>query len=98
MVFFLQAEDGIRDMGVTGVQTCALPIWSRRPMPAEAAAVAQLVEEALDTGRTPEEVCADAPHLLERVRARWELCRRVAGRSGGPRVGEEGRSWGAPDH
>src|ERR1035437_5670129 len=23
---FLQAEDGIRDMGVTGVQTCALPI------------------------------------------------------------------------
>src|SRR5215203_6681762 len=24
--FFLQAEDGIRDIGVTGVQTCALPI------------------------------------------------------------------------
>src|SRR5947209_1671598 len=38
--FFFQAEDGIRDIGVTGVQTCALPIscglapapkcWSRR--------------------------------------------------------------------
>src|SRR3712207_7154316 len=27
MVFFFQAEDGIRDIGVTGVQTCALPIW-----------------------------------------------------------------------
>ena len=36
--FFFQAEDGIRDIGVTGVQTCALPIcevkgidsvWSR---------------------------------------------------------------------
>src|SRR3712207_4973203 len=29
-VFFFQAEDGIRDIGVTGVQTCALPIlnWS----------------------------------------------------------------------
>src|SRR3712207_7329635 len=25
--FFFQAEDGIRDIGVTGVQTCALPIW-----------------------------------------------------------------------
>ena len=26
--FFFQAEDGIRDIGVTGVQTCALPIYS----------------------------------------------------------------------
>src|SRR3712207_5360136 len=25
-IFFFQAEDGIRDIGVTGVQTCALPI------------------------------------------------------------------------
>src|SRR5258707_2395206 len=27
--FFFQAEDGIRDIGVTGVQTCALPISYR---------------------------------------------------------------------
>src|SRR5215203_5981243 len=27
--FFFQAEDGIRDIGVTGVQTCALPIYHR---------------------------------------------------------------------
>src|SRR5205085_8917883 len=26
-VFFFLAEDGIRDLTVTGVQTCALPIW-----------------------------------------------------------------------
>src|SRR5699024_11728793 len=26
--FFFQAEDGIRDRNVTGVQTCALPIFS----------------------------------------------------------------------
>src|SRR2546429_8132005 len=26
MLFFFQAEDGIRDVAVTGVQTCALPI------------------------------------------------------------------------
>src|SRR5438046_9901290 len=40
MFFFFQAEDGIRDWSVTGVQTCALPIYisqwwadhvSRRP-------------------------------------------------------------------
>src|SRR5438874_4999448 len=28
--FFFQAEDGIRDLYVTGVQTCALPIFSGR--------------------------------------------------------------------
>src|SRR5260370_35362068 len=28
VVFFFQAEDGIRDSSVTGVQTCALPIWA----------------------------------------------------------------------
>src|SRR5256885_9585857 len=27
MIFFFQAEDGIRDYKVTGVQTCALPIY-----------------------------------------------------------------------
>src|SRR5690349_24434368 len=27
LFFFFQAEDGIRDLYVTGVQTCALPIW-----------------------------------------------------------------------
>src|SRR3712207_7339340 len=29
LLFFFQAEDGIRDIGVTGVQTCALPILLR---------------------------------------------------------------------
>src|SRR2546430_8103806 len=29
--FFFQAEDGIRYLTVTGVQTCALPIWSAFP-------------------------------------------------------------------
>src|SRR3712207_1829850 len=31
LVFFFQAEDGIRDIGVTGVQTCALPIFGLPP-------------------------------------------------------------------
>src|SRR5882757_6135517 len=30
--FFFQAEDGIRDIGVTGVQTCALPISWRKSL------------------------------------------------------------------
>src|SRR5256885_5341981 len=30
LFFFFQAEDGIRDYKVTGVQTCALPISTRR--------------------------------------------------------------------
>src|SRR5688500_2015603 len=29
LLFFFQAEDGIRDYKVTGVQTCALPIFGR---------------------------------------------------------------------
>src|SRR5256885_6001633 len=29
LFFFFQAEDGIRDYKVTGVQTCALPIYFR---------------------------------------------------------------------
>src|SRR5207302_3667157 len=35
--FFFQAEDGIRDFHVTGVQTCALPIWRFRRWNARAA-------------------------------------------------------------
>src|SRR3712207_8180119 len=46
--FFFQAEDGIRDIGVTGVQTCALPILRKkttrmaRPMAASAAATVRI--------------------------------------------------------
>src|SRR5207249_5971299 len=37
--FFFQAEDGIRDRNVTGVQTCALPILScAAPPPADSVA------------------------------------------------------------
>src|SRR5437762_1296725 len=39
--FFFQAEDGIRDTSVTGVQTCALPISTRGRAPER-----QVVERA----------------------------------------------------
>src|SRR5699024_11686665 len=32
-IFFFQAEDGIRDRNVTGVQTCALPIYDSTKEP-----------------------------------------------------------------
>src|SRR5947207_7643429 len=46
--FFFQAEDGIRDHCVTGVQTCALPIWfdeliNRSLLPVTRADAANLV-------------------------------------------------------
>src|SRR5207245_6638375 len=50
LFFFFQAEDGIRDATVTGVQTCALPIspspahLRQRPLPCEGEAVSSSVE------------------------------------------------------
>src|SRR5690554_228079 len=42
--FFFQAEDGIRDADVTGVQTCALPIWTLK---LEATQIMDLMEYQL---------------------------------------------------
>jgi serine/threonine-protein kinase len=39
--------------------------------------VEQLVEEMLDSERTPEEVCAECPELLQEVRKRWQQMRLV---------------------
>src|SRR5205809_4694706 len=41
--FFFQAEDGIRDVAVTGVQTCALPICGLLAAVATALMASQLV-------------------------------------------------------
>jgi hypothetical protein len=44
------------------------------------ALVFELLEEMLDSGQTPEEVCRDCPKLLPEVRQRWkEFCRIDAG-------------------
>src|SRR5690606_39847868 len=47
LFFFFQAEDGIRDFHVTGVQTCALPISTNSQSDRDAlnAEVSQLVAE-----------------------------------------------------
>src|SRR5690606_40117671 len=45
--FFFQAEDGIRDFHVTGVQTCALPIYHLRVVALEDIAHGEEVAERL---------------------------------------------------
>src|SRR3712207_7822947 len=47
MIFFFPAEDGIRDIGVTGVQTCALPIYRIATMDRTSPEMVRLVEEEL---------------------------------------------------
>src|SRR5438034_11222293 len=86
--FFFQAEDGIRDHCVTGVQTCALPIWSALYRPWS-------VGEA---GRTVTMFFRDH-ELSDRigfVYRRWEA--KAAARSEERRVGKECRSRWWPCH
>src|SRR5437763_12883504 len=49
VLFFFQAEDGIRDTSMTGVQTCALPISNSDAAPVADLTVADF--EVLDDGR-----------------------------------------------
>src|SRR5690349_24123225 len=54
--FFFQAEDGIRDLYVTGVQTCALPISWRAGRCAQGPALSPLLGGVVRGG-----VAADRP-------------------------------------
>src|SRR3712207_8761133 len=88
--FFFQAEDGIRDIGVTGVQTCALPISARAPGEhvGAAAAVEAVVALAALQGVGP---VAAHEHVVE-ARAPQHL------RSEERRGGKECRSRWSPYH
>src|SRR5687768_18575370 len=48
--FFFQAEDGIRDVAVTGVQTCALPIFAGRLLPVLERKAGRLIANGWPTG------------------------------------------------
>src|SRR3712207_7043035 len=101
MFFFFQAEDGIRDIGVTGVQTCALPIfgtgprghviaWDRVDVGLETAL--ELMELEGEVGLRPAEALEiDLVLVLAEVRHR-------ASRSEERRVGKECRSRWSPYH
>src|SRR3712207_7073759 len=56
MCLFFQAEDGIRDIGVTGVQTCALPILLVSVRSGAAASMPGMMETVLNVGLNDESV------------------------------------------
>src|SRR2546429_5898034 len=93
--FFFQAEDGIRDVAVTGVRTCALPIY--RPVPAAQAAADR---RAGPLGLEPAAVAhPDAGRrAMSRASADDERVAlpASAGRSEERRVGKECRSRWSP--
>src|SRR5699024_11886443 len=79
--FFFQAEDGIRDRNVTGVQTCALPI-SRLPGVRREEGAARLQRSGLPTARDRRRTrrCVpghdgDCPQRKEGRLALWEIGR-----------------------
>src|SRR2546427_1630859 len=94
--FFFQAEDGIRDLTVTGVQTCALPISClfriARPAPAQRGAVAPDRAAA----RSARSACARARRGARAGGAGQSACARA--RSEERRVGKECRSRWSPYH
>src|SRR2546421_6780625 len=94
--FFFQAEDGIRDLIVTGVQTCALPIWRLRDAGRQANAWAAAYRELLvETSRRS--TMSDNP---SDVFAGWQATewKRTQDRSEERRVGKECRSRWSPYH
>src|SRR3712207_8005994 len=82
--FFFQAEDGIRDIGVTGVQTCALPISEEKRRPE-----AELWKEFANA--RPHILAA----LLDAVSGALAAVQGVRTEEG--RVGKGGRSRWSPD-
>src|SRR5256886_9127259 len=96
LFFFFQAEDGIRDLTVTGVQTCALPI-SVHPRASCSATGTLRVDEHHLLPRPGPVTCASP---LKRRRGHPAApARRVAcQRSEERRVGKECRSRWSPYH
>src|SRR5205823_10783503 len=72
--FFFQAEDGIRDKLVTGVQTCALPIWVESND-----AIKPLGPIPLEVDATSK-IQGDLPGELERVARIYRLVKILVGR------------------
>src|SRR2546430_8123882 len=73
--FFFQAEDGIRDLTVTGVQTCALPISfgdrrMRYTITIPPDADAKLLERARATGM-PVDARSEERRVGKECRSRW---------------------------
>src|SRR2546430_7288022 len=96
-LFFFQAEDGIRDLTVTGVQTCALPIFGRRTDPRGAVAAFLIVAEQIELALLVDLI--GQPQAIDDRRAVGACLHvRVGDRSEERRVGKECRSRWSPYH
>src|SRR5687768_10841122 len=60
--FFFQAEDGIRDVAVTGVQTCALPIFADLVLELQHKPLGGLAPHAADPGQRGQVLTPDRRH------------------------------------
>src|SRR5690348_17666150 len=91
--FFFQAEDGIRDGRVTGVQTCALPISVKRGV--KHGGIALVIVHLVEPGHEESRFSVQ-PGELEKYFEGWDILHYYEGRSEERRVGKECRSeWSA---
>src|SRR2546422_10166242 len=105
-VFFFQAEDGIRDVAVTGVQTCALPIFGstsllQRRMSVGYGRAARIIDQLELAGILGPANGSKPRDVLVGLEELDEICGREetsAERSEERRVGKEGRSRWSPYH
>src|SRR2546426_7232106 len=96
LFFFFQAEDGIRDYKVTGVQTCALPISAdyrvvseigpdhRKTFVVAVSVAGQVLASGAGANKKEAEQAA-ARQALERLLGAKELGKEEHGRSDSPR-------------
>src|SRR5256885_2616352 len=94
--FFFQAEDGIRDYKVTGVQTCALPIYPISLRSPEASAARRLLRTRARYAYPGAEHSFLAVRLARPLRIEMIFITRQ--RSEERRVGKECRSRWSPYH
>src|SRR5256886_7533451 len=93
--FFFQAEDGIRDLTVTGVQTCALPICGRYSCSGRGVQARRVDVGVYDVrfAGNPGSVAVATPIASEQLTLTW-----ARQRSEERRVGKECRSRWSPYH
>src|SRR5258707_5976845 len=106
--FFFQAEDGIRDIGVTGVQTCALPIclpmgkpteqWTVGDVDAGLKNAALVLDETFVTPNTSHQCLETRTAMAYWQNGKVYVHTGTQSRSEERRVGKECRSRWSPYH
>src|SRR5690606_40727557 len=97
-VFFFQAEDGIRDFHVTGVQTCALPISAAASAPSLCTwRIGRSMPKYSNSLAGVRTGCPWSPKFTRTSALSSMRITRACGRSEERRVGEAGRARGAPE-